>query len=322
MEDKKIYKHSIIFNNMTTIPHIKTGESEIDFLIIEELFSNLDFQKWLISKLNLEENFKFVGAWKSFNGRYGECDVATEFIINGKRVMILIENKIYSSEQPQQAERYHKTGNDLIKNKGINKYITCLLSPNIYFKEDAPMKLYEHKISYEELLDWFKNQANSERIKFKQMVIQNGIKRARTGYQRITDENTNKFYNYYENIAREIHPELEYKKPKEVASGNSWIRFNPKIFPSKITIIHKARQGYIDLQISDMDIIEFSNNFKNKLANNMSLHKTGKSISIRIIVPKIPNLEDIDEPEKYRNEIIEILNNVSILMEWYVENMN
>jgi len=219
---------------MTTIPYIKTGESEIDFLIVEELFSNLDFQKWLIRKLNLDNNFKFMGAWKSFNGRYGECDVATEFIINDERVMILIENKIYSSEQPQQAERYHKTGNDLVANNGLNKYITCLISPKSYFKEDAPMRLYENKISYEELLDWFKSQINSERIKFKQMVIQNGIDRARTGYQRITDENTNKFYNYYEEVAREIHPELEYKKPKEVACGIHGLDSIQKYFLQKL----------------------------------------------------------------------------------------
>jgi len=71
-----------------------------------------------------------------------------------------------------------------------------------------------------------------------------------------------------------------------------------------------------------MNLSEFSNNFKDKLAEHMSIHKTGKSLSVRIIVPKIPNLEDIDEPENYRNEIIEILNKVSILMEWYIENMS
>ena len=104
-----------------------------------------------------------------------ECDIVAEFIIDNKRILILIENKIYSPEQPEQAERYHKTGKYLIENKNKDCYITCLLSPKIYFKEDAPMNSYEYKISYEELLWWFQKQENSDRMKFKQMVIQNGI---------------------------------------------------------------------------------------------------------------------------------------------------
>ena len=51
--------------------YIKTGESEIDSLVVEELFSSSDFQKWLLKKINIETEFKFCGAWKSYLGKYG-----------------------------------------------------------------------------------------------------------------------------------------------------------------------------------------------------------------------------------------------------------
>lgn len=203
------------------MPYIKTGESEIDSLFVEELFSSPEFRSWLLKKINIEKPYKFIGAWKSFIGKYGECDIVAEFIVENKTIIILIENKIYPPEQPDQAERYHKTGKYLIEHKKTDEYITCLLSPKIYFREDAPMDTYEYKISYEDTLEWFQKQGNSERIKFKQMVIKNGIERARTGYKRIIDENTTRFYDYYEELARETHPELEYHKPRAIASGNS-----------------------------------------------------------------------------------------------------
>lgn len=307
---------------MENQPYVKTGESEIDYLVVEELFSSSKFQKWLLNRLNINNHFEFIGAWKSFNGRYGECDVAIKFKLENKIIIILIENKIYSSEQPNQAQRYYKTGKDLIENTDVDNFITCLLCPKIYFKEDAPMNTYEFQIFYEELFDFFNSDGNEKdnRISFKKIVIQNGIDRARTKYQRFTDENTNRFYEFYEENARNKFPELEYKKPKEVASGNYWIRFNPKIFPAKTTIVHKAKEGYVDLQIPNYNILEFSNKYKYKLNQNMSVHKTGKSISIRIMTTKIPILEEIEDPNEFIDEIIESLSKANQLLQWFKEN--
>ena len=118
---------------------------------------------------------------------------------------------------------------------------------------------------------------------------------------------------------RETHPELEYRKPRAVASGNSWIRFNPNILPSKITIIHKGKYGYVDLQISDKDIQNFSDKYKSKLNDNMSIHLTGKSISVRIVVPIILDIERIEEPKMHREEILLALDSAAQLLEWYLE---
>ncbi|MBU4348309.1 PD-(D/E)XK nuclease family protein [Patescibacteria group bacterium] len=301
-------------------PYIKTEESEIDSLVVEELFSSSKFQNWLLKKINIKKKFKFAGAWKSFIGKYNECDIVAEFIINNQRLIILIENKICSPEQPKQAERYHKTGKYLIEHKNKHQYITCLLSPKKYFKKDAPMSKYNYKISYEELLVWFKKQEKSKRMKFKQIIIQNGIEKARTAYVQPTDENTNKFYRYYEKLARDFHPELEYKL-KAVASGNTWAIFHPKILPPIVSIYHKGEQGYVDLQISKKEINSFSKKYKNKLKRKMSIHKTGKSTSIRIIVPKIPELKNIKKPEKYKKDILIALNSAKQLMEWYLKNI-
>ncbi len=292
---------------------VRTGESEIDLLVTEELYSSEKFQRWLLNKLGIDESFQFIKAWKSYLGKYGECDIATLFEINNSKVMILIENKIYSSEQPDQAKRYHKTGKYLLDKNEISKYITCLLSPEIYFNEEAPMKQYQKRISYEELLEFFNKNEDSKRIEFKKMVIKNGIERARTGYVRVTEENTDKFYEYFEMISRENFPQLEYRKPKEVAGGNPWIRFNPKSFPPYVTIVYKANRGDIDLQISEEKGKEIIKELREKLLPNMRIYHTGKSQSIRVITKKLPELETIINPEDYKQQILDSLNSVNIL---------
>jgi hypothetical protein len=303
------------------VSYIKTGESEIDSLVVEELFSSSEFQSWFLKKMGIEGPYEFIGAWKSYPGEYGECDIVAKFSVAKQRIVILVENKIYSPEQPDQADRYHKTGKYLEENENWDRHVTCLLSPERYSREDASRGKYDCKISYEELLEWFEKQRASERIRFKQMVIENGIERAITGYVKSTDENTNRFYHYYKELARQIQPELEYHIPKgKPASGSLWLYFTPEILSKKAKIIHKGREGYVDLQISGIDIDEFSKLYKNELNDhNMTSHKTGKSVSIRKMVPVMPDIENVEEPERYREEIVEALQAAGKLRNWYLE---
>jgi hypothetical protein len=309
--------------NQKKYPYITARESEVDSIVVEEIFCSKDFQNWLLSKVSLNENSELIGAWKNvMPANFGECDIVAEFIENNKKIVILIEDKIDAPEQPKQAERYHKTGKFLVEKGEIDQYITCLLSPKDYFKEGAPMEKYDKKISYEELLKWFEKQDDSKRMRVKQMVLQNGINRAKTGYVQTIDEITNRFYKNYENIARQNNPELGFQYNKPYSKDNSWLNIKPGIFPPNVIIVHKSKRGFVDLQISKIDIDNFSKFMINKLGDNMTIQKTGKSISIRILVSTLPKISSIDEPEMYNDQIGEALNAASQLMNWYVDFKN
>ena len=309
--------------NQKKYPYITARESEVDSIVVEELFCSTDFQNWFLSKTSLEKNSELVGAWKNIVPAYfGECDIVAEFIINNKKIALLIEDKIDAPEQPKQAERYHKTGKSLVEKREVDRYITCLLSPRDYFREDAPMEKYDYKISYEELLEWFEKQNDSKRMRVKQMVLENGIRRAKTGYVQPTDEKTDNFYKYYEKIGRENNPELGIRFTKQHASDNSWINIKPSIFPSNIKIVHKSYVGYMDLQISKIKMDEFLKNMESKISKNMTIQKTGNSFSIRILVSPLPRFTTMKSPDKYKNEIIESLGAASQLMNWYSDFKN
>ena len=295
--------------------YIYTEESDVDSLVVEEVFSSNEFQNWLLKKLSEDyKNAEFNGAWKNVTLAYGECDIVIEFLINNKITAILIEDKIKAPEQPNQAERYHKTGKALVEQKKVDRYVTCLLAPRKYFKPGAPMEKYENRISYEDMLEWFEKQTNTDRIQFKKMVLKNGIERK--GYQQTPDEKTDNFYKYYEKLVRETTPELDYEY-NGYNEGQSWVDIKSTIFPSNIKIVHKGHRGYVDLQISKIDINEFKEAMSAKIENDMLIKPTGKSLSVRILVPKLPRVNTIDSPEMYREDIVLALNAAEKLRKWY-----
>ena len=306
-------------DNKSDTPYITAREREIDSIVVEELFSSSEFQSWLLKKIALEGSYKFHGAWKSYtvNSTNTEIDIFTEFDVAEHKTAILIENKIDSPERPRQPERYRETGEFLVKNENFDQFVTCLLCPEKYLKEGH--QKYDYKIFYEELLEWFEKQPDSKRMQFKQLVIKYGIERVKTGYKSEPDDNTDRFFHYYEDLARDIQPELEYRKPKLVAGGNSWVHFTPSVLPSKTQIIHKRREGFVDLHIPGIDIHEFSKQYENKLEDNMTKHKKEKSIAIQIMVSRMPDVSNVEEPERYKKEIIEGLQAADQLMKWYLK---
>ena len=310
--------------NTKDYPYITTQESEVDSLVVEEVFSSPEFQTWLLKKLSINENAKFIGAWKNVRlVTSSECDIVIEFHINNKKIAILIEDKINAPEQPQQAERYHKTGKSLLRLKEYDEYRTCLLSPKDYYKDDAPMEKYEKRISYEDVLEWFEKQTDTKRIQFKKMVLKNGIERARTGYEQPTDEWTNNFFKYYFKLGRETHPELALKY-KQLSSEASWVDIKPTFFPSNIKIVHKGDRGFVDLQINKLtiNVDEFKKAMEGKLGDNMTVEQTGKSTSVRITVNQLPQVSTMKSPEMYRDDLILAFNAAGELTKWYSDFKN
>ncbi len=314
----------MVITNFAKEPIINTGESEIDSLFVEELHSSTDFQQWVAKKISLKHSYKFNSAWKSIYPITGtQCDIVIQFVNGNNNVILLIEDKIRANEQPNQAERYRKSGEHLVKEKHCDECHTCLLCPNRYDKDGSIGGKYDKKISYEELLVWFKKQPDSKRLQHKQMIIENGIENARIGFKKRTDPNTTKFHNYYRKIAIEKYPEL--KLPKGVPQAkNTWIHIGHFLFPHNIKIKYKGRHGTVDLQISkltEMDKEEFYKWCVGKIENKMTLEHTGKSISVQIHTPKISQQDIVNavEPKKYEKEIVEALQAAERLKNWYLK---
>ena len=126
-----------------------------------------------------------------------------------------------------------------------------------------------------------------------------------------------------------------------MTGSNSWVDIKPTTFPSNIKILHKNKVGYVDLEISKINIDEFRKAMEDKLGNEMHIEQTGKSLSIRIVVnplPRIGTMEYREEekitcptckgkgtvpsPEMYREDILSALNAAGELTKWYLDFKN
>jgi hypothetical protein len=86
------------------------------------------------------------------------------------------------------------------------------------------------------------------------------------------------------------------KEPSSSPIGQSWIYFCPKRLKKKMNIVHKGAWGFVNLQIAGyggkVDYIEkILNPFMKK---DMEIVKTGKSASLRVIVPKVDSILEFD----------------------------
>jgi hypothetical protein len=295
---------------------IKTQEQDVDMLFVEELVSSKEFGKWLLNKLDISGSGEFKSAWRSVNTSSGETDIAALFRVDDRDLLILIENKIYAPEQQNQSERYHERGDNLVEREDWNDYLTCILAPEKYL-DSYQDQSYDKSLTYEDVLEWFEEREQTSRMKFKQEVLEEGIERARTGYQKETNERTEEFYSHYQELARNNYPLLEYRKPDQVGGGNTWMRFNPDELPSNVTIIHKVTRGVVDLQIPFEDNASAFREEYGESLGDKTVHNTGKSVSIRSAVPKLPPPNEIDPQEDNEEEIIASLEKAENLRRYH-----
>ena len=140
-------------SNETSIFEQSVSESDIDWLLCLQINTNRQFQQWLAKRL-FGSTCKHIGAWRSIVEQAGESDLI--WVVansNAQHLMALIENKLTAAAQSQQHERYIERG-DLYKREGkCDDYFTVLCAPEKYSSTDSD--LYEIRITYELIRDWF-----------------------------------------------------------------------------------------------------------------------------------------------------------------------
>jgi len=82
-------------------------ERDIDLLLMEEFHISDDFVAWFCGELGLS-SVSPAGAWHSLCDPDGQSDLLLRVLTEGRRIGVLIENKVAAPEQDLQGERYHR----------------------------------------------------------------------------------------------------------------------------------------------------------------------------------------------------------------------
>jgi hypothetical protein len=217
-------------------------------------------------------------------------------LIEGKRVAVLMENKVDAGFQDSQPERYLQRKAEVIA-EGAQEAYACIIGPEEYISKSSKSNLFDFCITYEVVRDYYLR-AGDKRSEFKRMLLDAAIEKLRRGYQRQDDPVVSGFWHNYWKLLVIEHPNAWMNEPDGSAKDNDWLEFRLDWMPKRCKIIHKLsgarktgnRIGYLDLEtgINDKDVlarlIEGNADFY--------IHQARKTCFIRRNVPLINRFED------------------------------
>lgn len=303
------------------------SERDVDLLLLEEFVASEEFGSWFVG--SAFEDPPAIGAClsarRSVTQSNGESDLELLFEVGGgRRLLLMIENKVGAGLQPMQAARYADRRANYLDRGDCDQALTIITAPECYFGGGGSAKGFDGRVTYEEILSWFNGaDALGDRKDYKLAVLRAAIEKGSLGYQPVEDAVATRFWRDCWEMVCASAPELRMAEPDVKPAGATFISFRPEGLQSGATIVHKltgtkgSETGFVDLQFPGMGerVIEFGNALQNLLEEDMCVVRASKSAAVRITVPMVdPN----HEAEGQRDEISAGLSAAQRLLKWSV----
>lgn len=266
-------------------------ERDIDLLLMEEFHASDDFVTWFCGTIDLT-NVSPAGAWHSVSDTDGESDLLLRVLHAGRRVGILIENKVAAPEQDRQAERYHLRGIRSREHGKIDDYRTVICAPLRYLEGLSPTSAYHHKIAYEQIADWFAGQAG-RRAAWRHHIMLEAIEQGRRGYTMVVNATNTAFHLAYWEHLRKHHPKIQMARPKSCGSKSTWIILKGRDFPKNVNMHHKFDQQAMEIGFAGRSVDELLA-VKSDWPDDIVPVQKGGTASLAIRVPAIDMTLGVD----------------------------
>ena len=230
------------------------AERDVDLLLMEEFHASDEFVAWFCNEIGIG-GASPAGAWHSLSDTDGESDLLLRVLKEGRRIGILIENKIAAPEQDLQAERYHLRGIKSREQGKLDDYLTVMCAPSRYLDALSPTSVYQNRVSYEQIAAWFSAQPG-RRAAWRHHIMLEAIEQGRRGYTMAVNAATTAFhFDYWEHIQKR-HPRIHMARPKSRGSKSSWIIFKGHDFSKGVNMHHKLDQQVLELGFPGRSIEE------------------------------------------------------------------
>ena len=291
----------------------KVYERDIDLYIINKFINDSKFKELFLKKINCI-NYQVCKCLHSLSDENGESDITIILENDNRKIGLLIENKINAIAMPRQYERYILRA-EKQKDEGLfDDYYIFIIAPKSYIDSNNEAQKYDNKISYEEILDYISGDVYGESL------IKKAIEIKKKGYEVIENKAVTLFWEKYYDMVENRFSELKLNRIEgSRGSDANWPVFFTPI--ENIHIIHKSDRPYVDLTFRNVSQYKFQvyDIVKNVLKENMTFHKTGKSLAIRIYVPKIDFKKDFEEQEE---NVIKCLEEVKKMQEFMMKKID
>ena len=281
-------------------------EHDMDLLFLEEFACSETFLSLFTYPISIS-NARVLSVHSSLTDSVlGESDMTVILDAGGKKIGLLIENKIDAIAMPEQAARYNLRGAKGIARGDYEIFFVFIIAPQKYLNQNHEAQKYPHKVSYEEVQLYFEGQQDS-RASFKLQQIRQAIEKQKKGYQVEADLSVTDFWRRYALLQEESFPNLNLIYSGEVKGANaSWPRFQTKI--DGLYMYHKTEMGCVDLTFDGCadKILEIDSLLKETVGDyaceGFSIHKTGKAAAVRLTAPTL----DLHKPFEEQKESVEM----------------
>jgi hypothetical protein len=279
-------------------------EGDIDWILCIELNSSESFRTWFSSLVSPDlKNSEHVGSWRSISNHLGESDlICLVEKLDGRKHMILVENKINAAAQEDQYLRYVQRGEGYINDGLADSFSVVLLSPEAYRSKDSSD--YPINIPYELIVEWLSSKTDA-RSKYLTSIYEAAINKRLSSSP--IDLEMSMFREQVWDLATKEFSELNVPKPISPAGSEYWIFMKQDGY----TLIHKTfikggqfTRSVVDLELSGRgdDVENLQEKYNDFLiVEKANVVKTGKSASFRLEAPLIA--PPLFEEEKIRKAL-------------------
>ena len=284
------------------IDYFTVSERDMDMLFANSFACDVGFLNLFLQKVKIDAKSKTVLSVElsKTDATFGESDITVIAEIDGKKVGILIEDKINAVAMSEQCKRYFERGQIGIKNKEYESFYVFLVAPKKYYEANEEAKKYDNFVSYEECKSYFESVNTTESL-LKVQQLSQALEKAKRQSNINFDENRNKFLREYIKYQKEHFQNINCTSNSETAGTGLWTYF--AVSPKNALIYHKTNLECVDLTFHNslskevyFDVVE---KYISKMGfENVKPVGTGKSMSFRIKVPKISFDQPFEECNK------------------------
>lgn len=188
-------------------------ERDIDLLVVEELFASPQFVDWMFLQAGLPATTgpAMVLHSKRRTRSRREIDIFVEAkTANGALVGLLVENKLDTSEQPDQAESYREELGVMAARFAHRAMV--LICPSAYASQNKAFSgKFDAVVTYEQLAAYFGERAGGAgvepaRMRFRADLLQQAVTKARRGYEPVPNATIGGFNARYVELLGRVAP--------------------------------------------------------------------------------------------------------------------
>lgn len=264
-------------------------ERDMDFMMMEEFCASQEFANLFLKKVG-KSGAEVVRVYHSkYEKHMGESDMIVVCMWQGKRHALLIEDKIDADAMPYQSSRYFDRAEEEVLKGEYDTYDIFITAPELYLRTNSEARLYPNSVSYEEMEEYMQKKTDA-RYQFKLQMIGKALGRQQHGYEAVEHVKVSSFWEGYLLEMQNGYQHLVCTNADKVHCANShWVNFKSPCAGSKI--VHKAKQGYVDLQFEGMgdklEVLEAALARVYADTNGAKVERASKSGSIRILCPAL-----------------------------------